>query len=354
MGKKLLATITTLLIIVSLTACGGGNKEPEAKEPEKVKYKLNIEVECTKNLLLNKYDVEVSVNDDKLGKITHGEKGSLSTELEAGDYTIYFNEVDGDATGSVGIKIDADSEKKYIITCESDEVIIDEVTLSDTLIGQKKDDVIKQLKDAGFTNIIENPNYDVYFDKEAIGDVEAVSIDGNKEFRSFDDFEKDVKVYVKYHEYYEKNPELAEENTSKKADDTAEKKQEENALNYSTNTNDTVKDGNKGVYAYKMRGESYHQYYIIDFDEGYVYYFTEGNGNESCDKVKIESGTLNDVLIITYQDGGDTWSYGLHFKYKNNPETLIVEDNDHFETKFTATGLKDALAIRDKKDIHEY
>ena len=155
-------------------------------------------------------------------------------------------------------------------------------------------------------------------------------------------------------EYYEKNPELAEENTSKKADDTAEKKQEENALNYSTNTNDTVKDGNKGVYAYKMRGESYHQYYIIDFDEGYVYYFTEGNGNESCDKVKIESGTLNDVLIITYQDGGDTWSYGLHFKYKNNPETLIVEDNDHFETKFTATGLKDALAIRDKKDIHEY
>lgn len=68
----------------------------------------------------------------------------------------------------------------------------------------------------------------------------------------------------------------------------------------------------------------------------------------------MESGNLNDVLIITFHDGGDTWSYGMHFKYKNNPETLIVEDNDHFEDKFTATSLSDALKLREKKEVHDY
>lgn len=129
---------------------------------------------------------------------------------------------------------------------------------------------------------------------------------------------------------------------------------EPSAVTYSTNDYETAKNGNSGVFSYVNRGASYDIYWIIDFDEEYVYYFTDGNGDEGCDKVKIESGDLNDVLIITYHDGGDSWSYGLHFHYKNQPTKLIMQDNDGFEYEYTTTDLTKALELRASKTIHEY
>ena len=128
----------------------------------------------------------------------------------------------------------------------------------------------------------------------------------------------------------------------------------EPAVFYSTNTRKTVGNGNSGVYAYKDDGKFYDVYYIIDFDEGYVYYFLEGDGNEFCDKLKIESGNLNSVLIITYHDGSSEWSYGLHFKYKNQPSQLIVQDEDGFELDYSPTDLDTALAYKRNKTITNY
>ena len=128
----------------------------------------------------------------------------------------------------------------------------------------------------------------------------------------------------------------------------------DNSVYYSTNDKDTVKNGNAGIYAYRSRGGEYYTYFIINFDEGYVYFFCDGNGEETGDKAKIVSGTLNDVLIVTYHDGGDTWSYGFSFKWKNQPNHLIVQDNDYFEHDFYATDLDDALKLLEKKTIYEY
>lgn len=123
---------------------------------------------------------------------------------------------------------------------------------------------------------------------------------------------------------------------------------------YSTNDYETAKKGNTGVFSYRERGGSYDIYWIIDFDEGYVYYFTDGNGESFCDRLKIESGTLNDKITITYHDGGDSWSYTLHFKYVNHPETLIMVDQNGFDWEYSTTDLDDALALRDTKNIKDY
>lgn len=123
---------------------------------------------------------------------------------------------------------------------------------------------------------------------------------------------------------------------------------------HSTNTKKAGKNGNSGVYAYVSRGGTYENYYVIDFDEGYVYYFSNGNGSGTCDRVKIVSGDLNSVLIITYHDGGDEWSYGLHFKWKNQPDHLILQDNDGFEYDFYSTSLDNALRIMKSKTIYDY
>lgn len=126
------------------------------------------------------------------------------------------------------------------------------------------------------------------------------------------------------------------------------------AVSYSTNDQDTAKKGDSGVFSYKSRGGTYDIYYIIDFDEGYVYYFCDGNGDTTCDRLKMDSGDLNDVLIITYHDGSDVWSYGLHFKWKNQPDHLIMQDNDGFEYDFYTTNLSDALSLRKSKTIVDY
>ncbi len=123
---------------------------------------------------------------------------------------------------------------------------------------------------------------------------------------------------------------------------------------YSTNDYETAKNGNTGVFSYRDRGSSYDIYWIIDFDEGYVYYFTDGNGESFCDRLKIDSGTLNDKVTITYHDGGDTWSYKLHFKYVDHPETLIMVDQNGFDWEYSTTDLDDALALRATKTIKDY
>ena len=125
-------------------------------------------------------------------------------------------------------------------------------------------------------------------------------------------------------------------------------------VDYSTNSKSTVKNGNSGVYAYKSRGGSYSIYLIIDFDKRYVDYFIDGNGDKTCDRVKMVSGTLNDVLIITYHDGGSKWSYGLHFKWRNQPDHLILQDEDGFEWDFYTTNLTKAISLRNKKRIINY
>ena len=135
---------------------------------------------------------------------------------------------------------------------------------------------------------------------------------------------------------------------------TGEASMADNSTLYTSVDYETAKKGNEGVFAYRSRGGSYYRYYIIDFDEGYVYYFMEGNGDESCEKVKIVSGNLNDVVIITYHDGNDKWSYGLHFKWKKQPDHLVVQDNDGFTDDYYETDLSDALAIRDRRMIIEY
>ena len=71
-------------------------------------------------------------------------------------------------------------------------------------------------------------------------------------------------------------------------------------------------------------------------------------------RTKIDSGDLNHVLMITYHDGSDAWSEGLHFKYENQPNHLIMQDHNGFTYDFYPTDLIDALALRDKKGIKDY
>ncbi len=136
------------------------------------------------------------------------------------------------------------------------------------------------------------------------------------------------------------------------AEETVETKE---SLYYTTNDEDSVKNGDSGVFAYVKKGSNYDIYIIIDFDEGYYYYFKHGDGSMNGDKVKITSGTLKEKVVITYDDGGGSqWCEGISFKDSSITDKAYWYDADNFEYEFTATDLQSALTIRDSKTLTDY
>lgn len=239
---------------------------------------------------------------------------------------------------------------------EEDEVKAPDSALN--FIYKDYKDVKDSLSSAGFTNISTNIQYDIIFGWTKEGEVAKVSIDGDSDFDKGNVFNKDAEVVITYHMNYSDDPTRKEEHTSSNNNSSSKEEnsnsEESDELYYTTNTKSTVKKGNSGVYAYKKNGTSYSMYYIIDFDNKYVYCFSDDTDNSICERLKIESGTLNDLIIVTYHDGGDEWSNALHFKWKNNPDSLVMEDNDHFTYDYYPTDLYKAINIRDRKTIVGY
>ena len=329
-------------------------------EPE---YEVSIEIECVENWAFSKYDVDVYIDDSFEGTIDHGTTETFAVTMSKGTYEIRFvNAEDDEVTGTVVIDIHQDESLRYKISCTSTKIDVetivgtiaeygeDEAPMPQSASSYKFDnyeDVQKELTDAGFTNISFEILYDIVLGWTDEGEIENISVDGKTDFDQGDIFKKDAPIVITYHMKEEDDP-------NKPVESETPNVEEDSPVFYSTNTYEAAKEGNSGVFSYRDRGNSYDIYWIIDFDEGYVYYFTDGNGDSTCDRLKIDSGTLNDKVIITYHVGGDEWSYSLHFKYVDHPETLIMVDQNGFDYKYSTTDLDDALSLRATKTIKDY
>lgn len=211
------------------------------------------------------------------------------------------------------------------------------VTMSeDEFVGLSKSEAEKKFKKMGFS-VFRSENVETE-DQQLDGKICYVEIKKSENslvgsFSKGDNFEKDAIVILRVYKYVE--PEKPK------------------AVSYSTNDYETAKKGNTGVFSYKNTS-SYDVYWIIDLDEGYAYFFTDGNGETYCDKVKIVSGTLNDSMMITWDYGSEECSWYLHFKYVDHPETLVIYDHLGAVTEFTTTNLEEALKLREAKEILEY
>lgn len=329
-------------------------------EPE---YEVSIEIECVENWAFSKYDVDVYIDDSFEGTIDHGTTETFAVTMSKGTYEIRFvNAEDDEVTGTVVIDIHQDESLRYKISCTSTKIDVETIVGTIAEYGEDEapmpqsassykfgnyEDVQKELTDAGFTNISFEILYDIVLGWTDEGEIENISVDGKTDFDQGDIFKKDAPIVITYHMKEEDDP-------NKPVESETPDVEEDSPVFYSTNTYEVAKEGNSGVFSYRDRGNSYDIYWIIDFDEGYVYYFTDGNGDSTCDRLKIDSGTLNDKVIITYHDGGDEWSYSLHFKYVDHPETLIMVDQNGFDYKYSTTDLDDALSLRATKTIKDY
>ena len=327
------------------------------------KCNVKIHVDFVPNLIFSKYDVNLLLNGIEEGTLTHGEDQDFEFSIDPGEYTLTFESAESSSVkGEVTLTVDCDIEASYKIACSSDKVSVETLyvdRLTELADGEVKldvaaseykhknyEDVAAALKMLGFTNIKYEVLYDIVLGWTDDGEVESVSIADKTDFNRGDVFPADAEIVITNH--------MPEDDDSNKTTETIPAEDDNRPVFYSTNDYETAKQGNSGVFSYKSTGGSYDIYWIIDFDEGYVYWFTDGNGDSTCDRLKIDSGTLNDKVIITYHDGSDEWSYSLHFKYVDHPETLIMVDNDGFDYKYATTDLNNAISIRDTKTINDY
>lgn len=341
------------------------------------KYTLKVVVDFIPNLLFNTYDVKLDVAGSK-NELKHGEDGTFEYRLAPGKYTVVFSSAeDSTVKGTADIDFIGDTDAAYKIYCHSDNINVEETYIeSRAAIGEGEamvplsasdckyknyKEVEKTFSDVGFTNITTEILYDIVYGWTSEGEVKQVSVDGRTDFIRGNIFVQDAPIIITYHMPEEDDPNRPKEehvanNSSQSPPQSPEapKESDSKAVYYSTNNKDTVKNGDSGIYSYKNRGGSYDIYYIVDFDSGYVYNFCDGNGSATCEKVKIDSGTLNDVLIITYHDGGAVWSYGLRFRWKSQPDHLIVQDEDGYEWDYYTTDLENALQLKSSKKIIEY
>lgn len=325
-------------------------------EPE---FDVNIEIECVENWVFSKYDVEVYTDGELEGTIPHGDKETYSVVLTKGKHTISFESAEDDTLdGEVEVEITKNETIKLKISCSSFGVDVE--LLSGT--APKDDDSSRETENAESSKISVTMNED---DFKGMNYKEAEKIFRDMGFTKFEyetvdaenESSNDTICYIEITEWFFGGSDFVKGDKFD-ADSTitfySYQYETPAPVSYSTNDYETAKKGNTGVFSYRERGGSYDIYWIIDFDEGFVYYFTDGNGESFCDKVKIVSGTLNDKVKVTWHDGDDQWSWHLHFKYVNSPVTLIVNDHNGFEYEYSTTDLDNALALRNTKTIEEY
>ena len=327
-------------------------------------FDVKVHIDFVPNIFLDKYRVEFVVDDESKKVLDHGEDFDGEMRLKAGTHKFLFKkEGDDSIEGEEDIEITSNSEVNITIGCKTDyvEVKVDNIYRdfeSYDYYGKDHKEVVDALKSMGFTNITEQPMYDIEYGITAEGSVDYVSINGSVDYQKGDIFNKDAAVIVPYHLKAEDDPNkpketadtseaAAEEPADKETESGEDAQQTKNTIFNSTNDADTAKLGNSGKFSYIKKGPQYDLYYLIDFDEGVVYNFHYENGYVDGTVYTIGSGDLNSGLEAIYNDG--EFTFYLHFHYENNPAALI-ELLDGEETKFDAASIDDTLKI---KEIYE-
>ena len=338
-------------------------------------FDVKVHIDFVPNIIFDKYRVEFFVDDESKKVLDHGEDFDGDMRLKAGTHKFSFKDVENASVeGEEDIEITSNSEVNITISCETDHIpvsvdsIYKESDVGENQIrinfesfdfyGKDHKEVVDELKAIGFTNITEQPLYDIELGITKEGSADYVSINGSTDYQKGDIFNKDVAVIVPYHLKAEDDPNkpketadtsevAAEEQVDEGTESGEDAQQTKNTIFNSTNDADTAKLGNSGKFSYIKKGPQYDLYYLIDFDEGVVYNFHYENGYVDGTVYTIGSGDLNSGLEAIYNDG--EFTFYLHFHYENNPAALI-ELLDGEETKFDAASIDDTLKI---KEIYE-
>lgn len=217
--------IVLLLIIVRFMYPSNKNNKVNIDNNSYNKiYGVKIHIDFTANIIFSKYDVIISVGNQEK-RLYHGENADVQFYLESGSYTVKFeNAEDSSIKTERELNVnDNNVEIGYKISCHNDRIDVEQLYIDEDVELQENEikmttdksafvdknykDVITELGNIGFTNIIEKPLYDIELGFTTEGEVENVTIDSKEDYSRGDVFQKDAEVIVSYHLKSQDDPE---------------------------------------------------------------------------------------------------------------------------------------------------
>lgn len=148
--QKTIFCIVAVIIALSMTMLSGcsDSNEPEGEEEAQGHlYELAVEIDCQKNLMFSRYDVDISIDNKKVGTLDHGTKKVFKTEVAEGRHELIVAKHDSNSVeGSTYFKTEAQSSKLTCnVECKADEIYLKdfEVTVVD-VSAEERADIEKQ------------------------------------------------------------------------------------------------------------------------------------------------------------------------------------------------------------------
>lgn len=93
-------------------------------------HMVTLNVDFEENLIFSKYDVEVYMDNARVGTYEHGKDFSASFKIDDGDHTVWFYE-DGDKSnkGSIAVTVTSDTVISCHIECKNNKVKVSKVDI---------------------------------------------------------------------------------------------------------------------------------------------------------------------------------------------------------------------------------
>ncbi len=188
MKKKniILIVAAVVLVLVLLGSLGDGKKDRTKNDAtEEVPteapdmFSVYFDCECESNLMMSRYDVELYVDETRIGLIPHGEHFTRLTELSEGEHTLVFYKSTDNSVKSTKLisvsgemtvlcKVHCNSSSIDIKTCELLDGISGPDLIVPRLIGLNYKEAKAKLSEMGFVNIKTKTFQDAaIFDDEA-------------------------------------------------------------------------------------------------------------------------------------------------------------------------------------------
>ena len=124
-------------------------------------------------------------------------------------------------------------------------------------------------------------------------------------------------------------------------------------LDFTNNDEEKALQGDSGLFAYSnIETTGTYAYIIIDFDNKYVFYFSDDEEDEYYEQFTIESGNLRDGVECSayYPDATITWN--VKFRGENNPNEIEIKTSTGKSAWVRRTNLNDALELLKTKKLY--
>lgn len=166
--KQIFKTVVTYALLTFMLFSLGSTRtlasEAGTESSTESTHQLYLDVKFKSNLFFDIYDVDVYVDQAKVGNIPHGENFTLLLDVSDGSHEVLFmNEGNDDVRARKKLNIKGDTTFKCSIKGHSSEIEVTDVELIDAVVGHSiitnnyvgkvLSDALSELKEQGFVNV---------------------------------------------------------------------------------------------------------------------------------------------------------------------------------------------------------